>query len=343
MKPSVQLHIPEPCHESWDRMLPAEKGRFCQACSKQVVDFSTMTDQQILRYLSQVSGNVCGRLATDQLRRPLQPAVVQHRKHWWLSALMPLLLFTRVAAQKKATPVSQVSAVSNRNPILLGKLAPAPPALVTISGRVTDTAHQPIPSAVVSAEGLNVDTITDESGYFSLQVHAAGNNTITLHAAAPGYEQVKLQLHAAATVKQDICLPFSADQPEVHTVLAGGITVYNSKIKEDTGAALVHQLMGKPVFSVAVDTDTAGAQDMAVFPNPVTHAKCLTVISKKATDFILQVFNDSGELLLSNYYSASKKLSVQLPVTPRWGTGIFYVCMTDQHSKRKYTKKILVQ
>lgn len=25
----VNLHIPEPCHEDWDQMTPAERGHFC--------------------------------------------------------------------------------------------------------------------------------------------------------------------------------------------------------------------------------------------------------------------------------------------------------------------------
>ena len=49
MKKETYLHIPEPCHEQWDKMSPAQQGRFCQQCSKTVVDFSTMTDQQVLK------------------------------------------------------------------------------------------------------------------------------------------------------------------------------------------------------------------------------------------------------------------------------------------------------
>lgn len=28
---NIQISIPNPCQENWDKMLPAEKGKFCSA------------------------------------------------------------------------------------------------------------------------------------------------------------------------------------------------------------------------------------------------------------------------------------------------------------------------
>ena len=47
----MQLHIPQPCSASWEQMQPTEKGRHCAACAKQVVDFTSMSDEEVLRYL----------------------------------------------------------------------------------------------------------------------------------------------------------------------------------------------------------------------------------------------------------------------------------------------------
>ena len=48
MARSLTLTIPEPCHESWATMTPAAQGRHCAACAKTVVDFSRMTDAQVV-------------------------------------------------------------------------------------------------------------------------------------------------------------------------------------------------------------------------------------------------------------------------------------------------------
>jgi hypothetical protein len=44
----LQLAIPEPCHENWHHMTPTDQGRFCNACAKEVVDFSMMTHIELL-------------------------------------------------------------------------------------------------------------------------------------------------------------------------------------------------------------------------------------------------------------------------------------------------------
>jgi hypothetical protein len=66
MKQEFYFHIPQPCHEDWDnKMTPAAKGRFCESCSKHVIDFSLMSDNEVLNYFKKNSGKVCGPFAND--------------------------------------------------------------------------------------------------------------------------------------------------------------------------------------------------------------------------------------------------------------------------------------
>jgi len=43
----MYIRIPKPCHEDWATMTPNEQGRHCNACYKTVVDFSSMTDEEV--------------------------------------------------------------------------------------------------------------------------------------------------------------------------------------------------------------------------------------------------------------------------------------------------------
>ena len=73
MAKKIQLHIPEPCHENWDNMTVADKGRFCGSCQKQVVDFSDMSDREIAQFFKKPStGSVCGRFMQDQLEKTIE-------------------------------------------------------------------------------------------------------------------------------------------------------------------------------------------------------------------------------------------------------------------------------
>jgi len=50
MPKAIQLNIPKPCHENWNAMSPKEQGRYCGSCQKTVVDFSVMSDKEIVDY-----------------------------------------------------------------------------------------------------------------------------------------------------------------------------------------------------------------------------------------------------------------------------------------------------
>ncbi len=94
MKKQLHVHIPTPCHENWNKMTPENKGRFCNSCAKTVVDFSVMTANDVLNYLSKNKGNLCGRFADDQLQRPLIETRLQPKKGWkyWLASVASLFV-----------------------------------------------------------------------------------------------------------------------------------------------------------------------------------------------------------------------------------------------------------
>jgi hypothetical protein len=71
MKKSVQISIPEPCHENWAAMSPQEKGRYCAACSTVVVDFTKMSDLELIEYLAKSKGSTCGNFSQSQLDKPI--------------------------------------------------------------------------------------------------------------------------------------------------------------------------------------------------------------------------------------------------------------------------------
>jgi len=80
------LSIPKPCHENWNEMSPREQGAFCQVCSKTVVDFTSMSDEEVKNYFLNRSGQkTCGRLRNDQLvsHSNLLPHVLEASIPFW--------------------------------------------------------------------------------------------------------------------------------------------------------------------------------------------------------------------------------------------------------------------
>ena len=72
MKQSFQLNIDNPCHEQWESFIPTASGGFCASCQKNVIDFSQMSESQLVAFFRDrlnSSQNLCGRFREDQLRK----------------------------------------------------------------------------------------------------------------------------------------------------------------------------------------------------------------------------------------------------------------------------------
>jgi hypothetical protein len=68
MKKFYSISIPEPCHENWNTMIPEEKGRFCNSCSKTVIDFTTMDTLEVQDFINHnKQNNICGHFKQTQL------------------------------------------------------------------------------------------------------------------------------------------------------------------------------------------------------------------------------------------------------------------------------------
>ena len=73
MKPlNYIISIPEPCHEDWNSMTPDANGKFCNSCSKSVIDFTNKTDAEIhVMMMERKDEKVCGHFKKTQVNRPL--------------------------------------------------------------------------------------------------------------------------------------------------------------------------------------------------------------------------------------------------------------------------------
>ncbi|GAB2459657.1 hypothetical protein GCM10011375_09610 [Hymenobacter qilianensis] len=172
------ITIPQPCHESWAQMTPAAQGRHCAACDKEVVDFSGMTDAEVIGWFQrEESGRTCGRFATQQLNRPLLVVAVRASR-WptWLAATAAVAGLQAGAAvetqAQRITPTEQhiitmgMVAVPRRvEPLALN----LPPTVVR--GSVTDNnSGEGLPGVTVLLKNTSIGTSTNSDGTFELEI-----------------------------------------------------------------------------------------------------------------------------------------------------------------------------
>jgi hypothetical protein len=185
MAKKFQLSIPEPCHEDWDQMHPVEKGRFCDSCQKQVVDFSNMSDFEVAQFFKKPStGSLCGRFMTEQLDRTIE--IPKKRIPWvkyFFQFVLPAFLGTaKVSAQGNVKVDTVKEGVYRDERIKLGEVKkpvcdkPATDrkgqAVLAynrkIAGRVTDEKGEPVSFVSVLVKGTRTGVMADMNGLFSI-------------------------------------------------------------------------------------------------------------------------------------------------------------------------------
>ena len=119
----MRLSIPTPCHEDWQAMTPNQQGRYCASCAKTVVDFTRMSDAEVVAHLQRKPGQVCGRVTAKQLNRSLATTPL-------LAGSIGQPLRAGVATAALAVGLSGAAAAQSHpnHPLIMGRIA-APPAL----------------------------------------------------------------------------------------------------------------------------------------------------------------------------------------------------------------------
>jgi CarboxypepD_reg-like domain len=78
MNRNVSLSISKPCSEKFGEFQKTSTGGFCNLCQKEVVDFTNMSDGEILQYFKNGQKNTCGRFRESQLKT--YPEVIPSKK-----------------------------------------------------------------------------------------------------------------------------------------------------------------------------------------------------------------------------------------------------------------------
>ncbi|SEA56419.1 hypothetical protein [Psychroflexus halocasei] len=68
---SKSLKIEKPCDEEWEDMEYTENGRFCDLCSKNVIDLTQLNQLEITELLKGSDAKICVRMTQKQLSLPL--------------------------------------------------------------------------------------------------------------------------------------------------------------------------------------------------------------------------------------------------------------------------------
>ncbi len=113
-KPNYIIKINNPCQENWNEMTQNDKGKHCAVCAKTVVDFSKLSDNQVIKLIENSKGKVCGHFNKTQLNRALTQTNEQ-KNPFLYQILAGALLLSSCDTTPKETPNIEVVSTQNND------------------------------------------------------------------------------------------------------------------------------------------------------------------------------------------------------------------------------------
>jgi hypothetical protein len=303
-------------------MQPVERGRHCEHCCKTVVDFTEMSDEEIVRYVMERPSGICGRLMPDQLGRKLAPAPVQ-RNGWsgWRWVLAGLVMVGKGSESKRAVkPVVEVRAVKgdtgrkdDRGEVLAG--------VMMVESKIVFTKP-----AITGDIDIRPDTGRAEMGMPVLE----RVDSITVPV-----DTMPVQVPPPPTIRP---LP----QREL-TGYAGGIVV-GVCIKK-TPIDTVTDILKQAVVDTLTALNILPKNELTVYPNPVARGGALQLAwQMEPGRYQLTLLNVSGALVQQRMLEIAGKGQVdQWDVPVGMAAGVYILRVVREGGADVYTREILVR
>jgi hypothetical protein len=190
------LKIDNPCKEDWNLMKHEGSGRFCSNCSKTVIDFTYLTDSEIVKQLEKSSGRLCGNLNTDQLNRIISIKESKSTPNFYklLAGLLLLGSTKNLQATNSTSIKTEISIPINKEELPSNEIEntenPTDSLVKIVQGTVLDSAtKEPIIGAIINIKNTNKAVTTNIEGKFKITVpNNLPIDSVTLILRCVGYK-----------------------------------------------------------------------------------------------------------------------------------------------------------
>lgn len=320
-------------------MTPQEQGRFCGSCQKMVIDFSVMSDKEILDYMSSASTQVCGRFANDQLKREISATENKRRFSWAYIWNVILATFLVTESYAQGEPAMKKKPVTTNKPVLpdtspmMGSITVIEPDQLVlrkeISGVVIDGNQQPLQNASIFIKGTTIGTTSDSAGNFHLQVD--NDDSIALVISYVGFVS-KTVLLDSTTDWQHIKVVMN----ELHEEVTSGVIIVGYKVPKKE----------KVKRTINNWVPAALKKEVKIYPNPVVRGNAIqaNVSLKQPGLYKLELLDVQGRVVeVQKLELNSKEKQVTIPTQTSWSTGIYWLRITASGVKNVYQAKLLLK
>jgi hypothetical protein len=151
-----------------------ERGAFCHSCRKEVIDFSAMTDREVIEYLDKHQAG-CGRFRKDQLDTKLTILKLDNGSFKWKALLLSILSITGFRSALVASIPTPVNSHINDRFLSDTTIVFSLSDSIQISGKVIDEKGEAMVGVSVFVENSKnkekQGVATDMEGQFTLKLN----------------------------------------------------------------------------------------------------------------------------------------------------------------------------
>ena len=186
-----KITIPKPCHEDWSKMTTTQKGKFCNSCKKEVVDFTNLSTVEISKRISEEE-NLCGRFRKVQINKDINTSSnsVMHKVAASIVLASSIFATEPIFAQEKKDTIEVLNLKKGKFLVKKDSLT----KFITIKGKVRDEIGG-LPGASILLKGTHNGAQTDFDGNFSIKIPNKKGNSPILVISYLGYntQEVKIK------------------------------------------------------------------------------------------------------------------------------------------------------
>ncbi len=202
---TYSLSIKNACQQQWSAMAEQQGGKYCTQCAKSVIDFTGLSDQEIIQLLSRNTGNVCARVSPEQLNRNLLTNTPKPKRTGLaiFTGLFAMLTLENANAALRKPIINtwlyhiddKGSRTDTKSVINTGSLFIDSQQNI-IRGKVTgEYTKLPLAYATVMIKNTNKGVLTDTLGQFTIVVpENLKAKQIELVVSAVGYTQAEKKI-----------------------------------------------------------------------------------------------------------------------------------------------------
>jgi len=336
MKKSIRIRIPEPCHKDWQKMTQTQKGKFCGVCTKEVIDFTSKTDEDLVKIIAD-SKNTCGRFKKSQLNREL---TLERKSRLSLapyaaSLLVPLSMLNT----NHASPSNSSMPEKTFSSLNIGRFSKPSRVIINTKGIITDLSGNALSNVIVRANESKKLVKSDLNGYYSITT--IGQETLRFEYDGFFMYQIKLDNYSS---EKNISM--------TNEIIMGGIK--ESYMEEEIDETEIMGDMIEVSEEVIINGTIRGEDGL-----PLSDANIITKGQKNKSKSDLEgnyslpieanqtlQFSHPGYITKSiSVSNISNHLDVNLEISEEFLEGAIVIDMPDnnkrnQHKEKKATRKL---